>query len=137
MRVHASRERTEAVSRRYRSTQVYVELHDDIGLPHTLQRRTRRLAFDPASTASRARAIAATLSTTQVPHRKLRREPWKFGKPQNIFATKRGPLKTLLAVHHKGIRVRKKAFQKARTDTMCLPLKIRERAPEPPARCSA
>ena len=72
--------------------------------------------------------------TTQVPHRKLRREPWKFGKPQNIFATKRGPLKTLLAVHHKGIRVRKKAFQKARTDTMCLPLKIRERAPEPPAR---
>ena len=41
--------------------------------------------------------------TTQVPHRKLRREPWKFGKPQNIFATKRGPLKTLLAVHHKGI----------------------------------
>ena len=40
----------------------------------------------------------------------------------------------MLAVHHKGIRVRKKAFQKARTDTMCLPLKIRERAPEPPAR---
>ena len=28
-RVHASRER-------YQSTQVYVELHDDIGLPHTL-----------------------------------------------------------------------------------------------------
>ena len=28
-----------------------------------------------------------------------------------------------LAVHHKGIRVRKKAFQ-ARTDTMCLPLNI-------------
>ena len=36
MRVHAPRERTEAVSRRYQSTQVYVELHDDIGLPHTL-----------------------------------------------------------------------------------------------------
>ena len=72
--------------------------------------------------------------TTQVPHRKLRREPWKFGRPQNIFATKRGPLKTLLAVHHKGIRVRKKAFQKARTDTMCLPLKIRERVTEMPSR---
>ena len=35
-------------------------------------------------------------------------------------------MKTLLAVHHKGIRVRKKAFQKARTDTMCLPHRIRE-----------
>ena len=40
----------------------------------------------------------------------------------------------MLAVHHKGIRVRKKAFQKARTDTMCLPHRIRERVTDLPAR---
>jgi len=109
-----------------------VELHDDIGLPHTLYNVGRGF-FSFALRRWRRRDPI----TTQVPHRKLRREPWKFGKPQNIFATKRGPLKTLLAVHHKGIRVRKKAFQKARTDTMCLPHHIRERAPEPPARRGA
>ena len=55
-----------------------------------------KVALITGSTKGIGRAIAATLSTTQVPHRKLRREPWKFGKPQNIFATKRGPLKTCL-----------------------------------------
>ena len=111
---------------------VYVELHDDIGLPHTLYNVGRgvlpclRSCVDGVSRPRDRRAIATPPRRFQQ-HRSPTAScgaALEVREAAKHFRDETRPLKTLLAVHHKGIRVRKKAFQKAPTDTMCLPLKI-------------
>ena len=79
MRVHASRERTETVPRRYRSTQVYVELHDDIGLPHTL--------YNVGSGVFPSIPRGASIAATRAPRCSDASPRWRVSRRDAIAAT--------------------------------------------------
>lgn len=80
---------------------IYVELFDDIGLPHTL--------YD-------------------VPLYKLRFRPWRYKKPADVYALDFDPFTSIIALEKAGAEKRRRAHRQARIDTMSRPLRPRAKA---------